>query len=196
MRRARPPAPKRVRTPPAARRPSRSRPGREGGPRATTDAAMRSTVVRMLHGGDAHSTFENVIAAIPPSLRGVVPPGASHRAWQLLEHLRICQWDILEFSRDPSHVSPEFPEGLWPRDPAPPDDASWDRSVEAFRSDARAMQRLVSDAKRDVLARVDHPEARAKHTLVREALVLAAHNSYHLGQLVLLRRLLGDWEGR
>ncbi len=165
---------------------------RRAQPRAgESSRALRKHLVNLLHSSEAHLNFDDAIAGFTPEQRGARPPGAVHTAWQLLEHLRICQWDILEFSRNAKHVSPAWPEGLWPVAEAPPDDEAWQKSIAAFHTDLRAMQKLVADPKRDLLARVNHPEAQAKHTLLREALVLADHNAYHVGQLVLLRRLLG-----
>jgi hypothetical protein len=148
--------------------------------------------VNLLQSSEAHLNFDVAIAGFAPAQRGIRPPGAAHTAWQLVEHLRICQWDILEFSRNPRHVSPAWPDGYWPSSDVPPDNAAWQKSIAAFHADLRAMQKLVADPRRDLLARVNHPEAQAKHTLLREALLLADHSAYHVGQLVLLRRLLGN----
>ena len=119
------------------------------------------------------------------------PEGAPHSAWQLLEHLRLAQSDILEFSRDPRHVSPKWPEGYWPQDPAPPNEKAWDESLAAFRRDNQALRDLVADPKSDLYT--PFPWGKGQ-TLLREALLAADHNSYHLGQLVLVRRLLGAWK--
>jgi uncharacterized damage-inducible protein DinB len=108
----------------------------------------------------------------------------------LLEHMRIAQWDILEFSRDAKHVSPAWPEGYWPKSDAPADDAAWEASVSSFRADLKAMQKLVADRKTNLFAPIAHGEGQ---TLLREALLVADHNAYHSGQLVLLRRMLGAW---
>jgi hypothetical protein len=155
------------------------------------DQSLREHVLYLLRGGGAHLDFERAVADLPPDLRGGKPPGQPHTPWRLLEHLRICQWDILEFSRNPKHVSPEFPDGYWPEGDGPPDPAAWDRSVEAFRADMRAMQDLVADPANDLLAPFPHGDGQ---TLLREALLVADHNAYHLGQLVLVRRLLGAWK--
>ncbi len=155
------------------------------------DQLLRKHLLALLDSNEAHLAFADAIQGFVPGVRGVRPPGAAHTAWQLLEHLRICQWDILEFSRNPQHVSPVFPDGYWPESAAPRDDKAWRRSVVAFRSDLRAMAKLIADPKRELLARVPHPKAKAMHTLLREALLLADHNAYHIGQLILLRRLLG-----
>jgi len=154
------------------------------------DKALREHLLCLLRGRGAHVDFEGAVSDLPPDLRGVTPPGLSHTAWQTLEHLRIAQWDILEFSRNPEHRSPEFPAGYWPERAAPPDDEAWDRSVEAFRADLSAMQELVKDPATDLFAKIPHGEGQ---TILREALLVADHNAYHLGQLVLVRRLLGAW---
>lgn len=154
------------------------------------DAALRKHLVNLLTSAEAHLSFDDAVKGFAPEMRGVRPPGAAHTAWQLLEHLRICQWDILEFSRNPKHVSPAFPDGLWPATDTPPDEAAWKKSLSAFHADLRALAKLVADPKCDLLARIRHPEAKAHHTLLREALLVADHNAYHIGQLVLLRRLL------
>lgn len=148
-------------------------------------------VHELLRGGHAHATFDRVVADWPSKLRGAKAAGAPHTAWQLLEHLRICQSDILEFSRRADHVSPATEAGYWPATEAPPDGAAWDASGAAFKADLAQMEKLVADPKTDLFARIKHGEGQ---TILREALMLADHNAYHLGQLVLLRRLLGAWK--
>ena len=155
-----------------------------------TTAALREHLLYLLRGGGAHLDFEKAVANLPADLRGAKPPGQPHTPWRLLEHLRICQWDILEFSRNSRHKSPEFDAGYWPKGEAPPDDGAWDRSVAGFRADLKAMQDLVADPATDLFARIPHGEGQ---TVLREALLVADHNAYHLGQLVLVRRLLGAW---
>src|SRR5437867_4974088 len=108
------------------------------------DQSLRDHLLYLLRGGGAHLNFESAIADLPAKLRGAKPPGVPHTPWRMLEHMRIAQWDILEFSRNPQHVSPEFPDGYWPAGDAPPDAAAWDRSVAAFRADLKAMQDLVA----------------------------------------------------
>jgi hypothetical protein len=153
-------------------------------------ASLREHLLYLLRDGGAHLDFEKAIAGLPQELRGAKPSGMPHSPWRLLEHMRIAQWDILEFSRNPRHVSPPFPAGYWPQGDAPPDAGAWDRSVAAFRADLRAMQGLVADPACDLFAPFPHGEGQ---TLLREALLVADHNAYHLGQLVVLRRLLGAW---
>lgn len=155
-----------------------------------SDQALREHVVILLKGGGAHLDFETAIADLPPELRGARVDGVSHTPWRLLEHLRICQWDILEFSRNPDHVSPDFPNGYWPDGDAPPDADAWDRSVQAFRNDLKEMMDLVEDPNTDLFNKIPHGDGQ---TILREAMLVADHNAYHLGQLVFLRRCLGAW---
>ncbi len=155
------------------------------------EKSLRQHIVKLLSGGDAHVEFDAAVEGLPAELRGKRPPGAEHSPWELLEHLRIAQWDILEFSRNAKHKSPDWPKGYWPKKPAPPDGAAWEKSVRAFHADRKAMCDLVADEKTDLFAKIAHGDGQ---TILREALVLADHNSYHLGQLVLARRLLGAWK--
>ena len=152
---------------------------------------LRQHVLDLLRGGNAHLNFEEALAGLPPNLRGAKPADLPYSPWRLLEHMRIAQWDILEFSRNPKHVSPEFPGGYWPEGDAPPDEKAWQNSIRQFRADLKAMQDLVEDPATDLFAPIPHGEGQ---TILREALLVADHNSYHLGQLVVVRRLLGAWE--
>jgi hypothetical protein len=151
---------------------------------------LREHLLYLLRGGGAHLDFDKAIADLPADLRGAKVANLPHTPWRLLEHLRIAQWDILEFCRNPRHVSPSFPEGYWPAGDAPPDTAAWDRSVAAFRADLGAMQALVADPVTDLFTPLPHGQGQ---TVLREALLVADHNAYHLGQLVVVRRLLGAW---
>ena len=153
-------------------------------------ASLRRHLLELLRGGSAHIDFDTAIAGIPPKLRGARPPGIPHTPWRLLEHLRIAQWDILEFSRNPRHVSPDFPGGYWPKGDAPSDAGAWAQSVKSFRRDLKEMEALVGSPSTDLFARIPHGDGQ---TLLREALLVADHNAYHLGELVVVRRLLGAW---
>jgi uncharacterized damage-inducible protein DinB len=153
--------------------------------------ALRQHLLDLLRGRNAHADFDAVVADFPSRLRGVKPPGAPHTAWQLLEHMRIAQSDILGFSRDAKHKSPAWPEGYWPKTEAPPNAAAWNNSLRSFRADWKAMAKLIADKKTDLFAQIPHGSGQ---TILREALLIADHNSYHLGQMVLLRRLLGTWK--
>ena len=153
-------------------------------------AILRQQLVSLLTGKDAHADFETAIAHIPEAARGKRPAGAEHSPWEVLEHLRITQWDILEFTRDAKHASPEFPAGYWPTTQAPPNEAAWDASMQKFREDLKAFCELVSDEATDLLAKIPHGDGQ---TVLREALLASDHTAYHLGELVLLRRVLGVW---
>jgi len=149
------------------------------------EKTLRNQLVVLLRGGEAHAPVEEAIRAFPPSFApsraGLVP----HTPWRLLEHMRIAQWDILEFCRNPNHVSPEFPDGYWPSGDAPPTASSWEESVTAFCSDLVAMQRLVADRELDLYAPIPRGDGQ---TVLREAVLVADHNAYHLGQLLAIRR--------
>jgi hypothetical protein len=154
-------------------------------------AALRRHLLELLTGGHAHADFDSAVHNIPPALRGSRPKGAEHSPWEILEHMRIAQWDILEFSRDPGHRSPDWPGGYWPATPAPPGEKAWEKSVRAFRKDLKAMCDLVADPATELYAKIPHGDGQ---TILREALLVADHNAYHLGELVLVRRLLGAWK--
>ena len=155
------------------------------------DAALRKHLVELLRGRGAHSDFDEAIDGLPEALRGTRPKEVPFTAWRLLEHLRLAQWDILEFSRDPKHKSPEWPEGYWPDGDAPPNASAWDASAASFRRDLAEMEKLVKDPSNDLFAPIPHGQGQ---TLLREVLLVADHSSYHVGQLILLRRLLGAWK--
>jgi uncharacterized damage-inducible protein DinB len=157
----------------------------------SNDKALRQHVLDLLRGGGAHLNFDDAIAGLPAKLRGAKPARLPFTVWRLLEHMRIAQWDILEFSRNPKYISPEFPEDYWPKTDAPPSDVAWQKSVKAFHKDLKAMQELVASPKTDLFARIPHGTGQ---TILREALLVADHNAYHLGQVVMLRRLLGAWK--
>jgi hypothetical protein len=155
------------------------------------DASLRQHLLDLLQHGNAHADFDHAVENLPVNLRGVRPQGAEHSPWELLEHLRIAQWDILEFSRNPKHQSPEFPAGYWPANPEPPNEKAWDKSVNAFREDLKALCALVADESTDLFAKIPHGDGQ---TVLKEALLTADHNAYHLGQLVLVRKLMGAWK--
>jgi DinB family protein len=154
--------------------------------------SLREQLIDLLSGGGAHAKYDDLVKGLSPRLRATRPGRFPHSPWMLLEHLRLAQWDILEFSRNSKHVSPEWPEGYWPKTEAPPNSAAWNRSIEEFRKDLRAMEDLVANPKTDLFARIPWGDGQ---TILREALLLADHNAYHLGQFVDLRRLLGAWKG-
>ncbi|HMF89007.1 MAG TPA: DinB family protein [Candidatus Angelobacter sp.] len=149
--------------------------------------SLRHHLVNLLTKAEAHVDARAELKDFPAKLRGAKPKGAPHTPWQLLEHMRLAQWDILRFSLDPKHKSPKFPEGYWPKTDAPPSDAAWQGSVKMFLADLDEMCTLVNDKKRDLFSPIPHGQGQS---LLREALLVADHNAYHLGQLVLLRRTL------
>jgi len=144
-------------------------------------------LVELLEGGHAHITFEDAVKNWPAKLQGIRPEGAAHTPWEVLEHLRLAQWDILEFTRNPKHASPDFPSGYWPKTPAPPDAEAWNNAIKSFHADLKAMIGLVQNKNTDFFTPLPHGGGQ---TVLREALLAADHNAYHLGELLLLRRLL------
>jgi hypothetical protein len=154
------------------------------------DSALRDHLVYLLNGGGAHVGFDAATRGIPGELRGRAPRGLPYSPWQIVEHLRLAQSDILEFSRDRQHVSPEWPGGYWPPAASPPSEGAWRRSLAAFRRDLKAMESLVRDPGTDLYAPIPWGEGQ---TILREALLVADHNAYHLGELIVVRRLLGAW---
>jgi hypothetical protein len=154
------------------------------------DKLLREQLRKVLSWREAHADWKQALAGLDPAHRGVRPAGSPHSVWDLLEHARLAQRDILEFTLDPKHVSPDWPAGYWPKSLAPANDAEWEKSVEAFLHDLRATKKWVGNPRTDLFARIPHGTGQ---TFLRQVLLLIDHNSYHLGQLVLVRRLLGAW---
>ena len=155
-----------------------------------SDAALRQHVLNQLDARQAHATFDTIIADLPPDRRGQRPAGLPYSPWELLEHLRLAQHDILDFCQNPEYEQDDWPEDYWPDTAAPPDEDAWTASVDAFRRDLDAMKALVRDPATDLFAEIPHGDGQTVH---REALLVADHNAYHLGQLVTARRLLDCW---
>jgi hypothetical protein len=149
--------------------------------------SLRHHLVDLLTKAEAHVDVRSSLSEFPAELRSRKPQGSPHTPWQLLEHMRIAQWDILRFSVDAKHVSPKFPEGYWPETAEPPNSKAWAESVRQFLADLDAMCKLVGDKKHDLFATIPHGDGQ---TLLREALLVADHNAYHLGQLVTLRKTM------
>ncbi len=147
--------------------------------------ALRSQLVAAISGRESHIDFDSAVKDFPVNARGTKPAGVPHTAWQLLEHMRIAQHDILEFSRNSKHKSPKWPEGYWPETEAPPGKKAWEESVAGFQNDALELSKLVADPQQDLFKPFEHGDGQ---TLLREALLVATHNSYHLGQLVFLKK--------
>lgn len=155
------------------------------------DHGLREHLLYLLKGDGAHLEFDAAVKNIPANIRAQRPSGAAHSPWEVLEHLRITQRDVLDSIRNPNHASPDFPAGYWPGTPAPPDSKAWSASADAFRADLGALAGMAADGSTDLLAPLPRGDGQ---TILRKLLMLADHNSYHVGQLVLLRRLLGAWQ--
>lgn len=154
------------------------------------DEAVRAQLVKLLGWKEAHVGFDAAGADLPADLRGRRASGFPHSPWELVEHLRLGQRDLLDFCVDPSYTAPAWPDDYWPSSPAPPDDEAWDRSLAAFRADREALQTFVADRTRDLTARIPHGTGQ---TYLRSILLVADHNAYHIGQLVAVRQALGAW---
>lgn len=149
--------------------------------------SLRKHVLYVLRGGGAHLSFDDFVSSFPADLCNRQVGGLPYTPWQILEHMRIAQWDILEFSRDPNHVSPDFPKGYWPNPNELGTPALWQRSIDEFRKDLQQMEELVEDPSTDLYARIPHGQGQ---TILREALLIADHNAYHLGVLAVMARIL------
>src|SRR5215831_595898 len=151
---------------------------------------MRAELAKALAWGEAHADFDKAVKDFPPALRGRRAHGLPHSAWELLEHLRLAQHDILDFSRNAKYKELTWPDDYWPASPEPPDEEAWDKSVAAFRRDRKALQKMAADPKLNLARKIPHGDGQ---TYMREILLVIDHNAYHVGELVLLRRLLGAW---
>ena len=154
------------------------------------DKILREHLLNLLSGRGAHVDWKDSFSGIPAKLRGIRPNGFPHSIWELVEHMRIAQRDILEFSRNAKHVSPEWPEGYWPSAQAPPNAKEWEKSLKSFAQDLGAMKKLVANSKTNLYAKIPHGTGQ---TILREALLVADHNAYHLGQVIAIRHILGNW---
>lgn len=154
----------------------------------TDVAVLRQHLLRLLGWRDAHADFAAALADLPPEHRGAAPPGLPYSPWQLLEHIRLTQRDILAFCARPDYEEGTWPDDYWPGTAAPPDTHAWDASIAAYHRDLAELRALVETC--DLFARVP---AGTGQTFLREFLLVADHTSYHVGQLVAVRRLLGDW---
>lgn len=155
-------------------------------------AAEHNTVidelVKLLNGGSAHATLDDALKGLPAELRGVKPDNMPYSIWQLLEHIRIAQWDMKEFSKDGNHQSPKWPEEYWPNDAQPADDDAWDNSIKQIEDDLAGFISLLKTE--DIYQQIPHGSGQ---TILREALQIADHNAYHIAEIVTLRRMLGAW---
>ena len=156
----------------------------------TDEKALRAQLVKLLDFKEAHVDFERSVKGIPPRLRGQLPQGTEHSLWQLVEHLRIAQADILEFCLTAKYKEKKWPDDYWPKSPGPRNTAAWTKAIAEYRRDRKALQRLAANPKIDLLATIPHGTGQ---TYLREILLVADHNGYHIGQIVALRRRLGIW---
>jgi len=155
------------------------------------EASLRAHLRKLLDWEDAHVGFDSAVEGIPPALRGVAPAGFDHSPWQLVEHLRRAQHDILDFCRNPAYKELSFPGDYWPSAASPPSEAAWNDSIAAFRRDCDGLKQLAEDTAIDLLDRIPHGTGQ---TYLRELLLVADHNAYHVGQLIAVRRALGAWK--
>ena len=153
-------------------------------------AALREQLARILSWGDAHAGFDKAVEGLAPNLRGVRVKGFPHSAWELLEHIRLAQYDILDFCRNANYHELKWPDAYWPTSPEPPSDQAWDDAIAAVRKDRKDMQALAADESIDLFAKIPHGTGQ---TYLREILLVADHNAYHVGQIVMLRQQLGAW---
>jgi hypothetical protein len=158
----------------------------------STDRVMREQLLALLRGGNAHMGFDQAMAGFPAKHFNSRPPNVPYTPWHLIEHMRIAQWDILEFVRDPDHVSPSWPEGYWPAPDEQADAARWQKSINDFRADLKTIQDLVADPDTDLLSPIPHAEG---YTIFREILLVADHNAYHIGEFAILRQVINAWSG-
>lgn len=157
------------------------------------DASLRAQLRKILDWEDAHVGFDTAVEGIPEALRGIATEGLPYSPWQLVEHLRLAQRDILEFCRNPAYVEGRFPDDYWPPSAVPPTPAAWDESVAGFRRDREALKQLAADVTIDLFERIPHGTGQ---TYLRELLLVADHNAYHVAQLIAVRRCLGIWKSR
>jgi len=157
----------------------------------SNDQSLREHLTSLLSGGNAHISFDDFVKDFPAEKCGRRVEGLPYTAWQVLEHMRIAQWDILQFSKDGRHKSPKWPEGYWPDGDGPRDAEQWNKTVKQFKADLKEMMRMVENTKIDLLAPIPGGQGQ---TVFREAILVADHNSYHIGQIVIVRRMLGVWE--
>jgi hypothetical protein len=158
-----------------------------------SDRAVREQIAKMLDWEEAHAGFDAAVADLPPALQGRQPAGLPYSPWQLLEHLRISQHDILDFCVNPKYQAMSWPDDYWPSTPQPSSADAWTESVRQFKQDRSALQRLARDPSIELDAPIPHGKGQ---TYLRELLLVADHTAYHLGELIVVRRLLGAWPGK
>ncbi len=155
------------------------------------DHTIRKALLEFLSGGEAHAGIDDTVKDFPPTLYAKKPAGAPHTAWQLLEHIRIALHDLLEFCRNPDYEAPKWPDGYWPEKDAPASAEDWDKSVKALKKDQHGLEKLLQASDVDIYAKIPWGKGQ---TILREVLLAGDHTSYHVGQLVMLRKQLGAWK--
>jgi hypothetical protein len=155
-----------------------------------TQKIVRKQLLELLGGGHAHMSFDEAVDRFPMQVINTTPPGSGYTPWRLLEHMRIAQWDILEFVRNPQHVSPPWPVGYWPAEGESADPQKWEQTLQGFRADRQAMQELVANPETDLLGDLPHAPG---YTILREVLVMADHNAYHMGEFAMMRETMHTW---
>ena len=155
------------------------------------NTALRKQLVDLLTKAEAHQSFDDAVKDLPADLRGVKPDKLPYSIWQLVDHIRIAQWDILEFSRDPGHQSPPWPEGYWSKSVQPPNETAWQQALDQITADRDAFITLLNDPEQNLFQPLPHGQGQ---TLLREALLIADHTAYHVGEVILIRRLLDAWQ--
>jgi len=155
------------------------------------DEIVRKQLIKLLQEAQAHASFDEAIKGLPEKLRSVVPENLPYSIWQIVEHIRITQWDILEFSRDANHKSPKWPEKYWPKEKAPKDDKQWEDTIKQIKADQGEFVELLKDEQNDLYEPFSWGDGQ---NLLREAMLIADHNSYHTGEIIVIRRLLKSWK--
>lgn len=157
------------------------------------DTVVREELLHLLRGGNAHLSFDDAVADFPMDAINRRPPNVPYTPWHLLEHLRLAQWDILDFVRNPNYREMKWPEDYWPAPDAEADAAAWEGTLAAFRADLKAVEDLVNDPQTDFSATIPHGDGQ---TILREILLVADHNAYHIGEFAILRQVMGTWGKR
>ncbi len=176
---------------PPGRRRSQSHHASKCGMKADQDKALREHLTNLLDGKGAHLTLEDALGGLPKDVRGKKPANVPHTPWRLLEHIRIAQHDIVEFCTNPKYKEPKWPDDYWPKQDGPKDDKEWQKSIDGVHQDLESMKALVNDPKVDLFAKISWGDGQ---TYLREALLIADHNAYHIGEIVAVRRALGAWK--
>ena len=157
----------------------------------TADQILREQLLALLRGGQAYMPFDQAVADFPTEHFNTRPPNVTYTFWHLLEHLRIAQYDILDYVRNPDYTTPNWPADYWPAPDAITDAAGWQATLDAFRADRLALEAIIQAPETDLTAPLPHAP---QHNILREILVVAEHNAYHTGEFAILRQVMGFWK--